>query len=61
MRQAAFAAAEGQVAFAKLLVEGVGVPTSLRALYDDASSEILPSSLRLKVKASSVQAAPESK
>ena len=31
VRQAAFAAAEGQVAFAKLLVDGVGVPTSLKS------------------------------
>jgi len=31
VRQAAFAAAEGQIAFAKLLVEGVGVPTSLKS------------------------------
>lgn len=31
VRQAAFAAAEGQVAFAKLLVEGIGVPTSLKS------------------------------
>ena len=30
MRQAAFAAAEGQVAFAKLLVEGIRIPTSLK-------------------------------
>ncbi|KRR05330.1 hypothetical protein CQ12_19930 [Bradyrhizobium jicamae] len=30
VRQAAFAAAEGQVAFAKLLVENVGVPSSLK-------------------------------
>jgi CBS domain-containing protein len=32
VRQAAFAAAEGQVAFAKLLVEGISVPRSLRFL-----------------------------
>ena len=30
VRQAAFAAAEGQVAFAKLLVEGISIPTSLK-------------------------------
>ena len=30
MRQAAFAAAEGQAAFAKLLVEGVSIPSSLK-------------------------------
>ena len=30
VRQAAFAAAEGQVAFAKLLVEGIGIPASLK-------------------------------
>ena len=30
VRQAAFAAAEGQVAFAKLLVEGIRIPTSLK-------------------------------
>jgi DNA polymerase-3 subunit epsilon/CBS domain-containing protein len=30
VRQAAFAAAEGQVAFAKLLVEGISVPASLK-------------------------------
>ncbi|MEH2494869.1 CBS domain-containing protein [Bradyrhizobium sp. AZCC 1678] len=32
VRRAAFAAAEGQVAFAKLLVEGISVPRSLRFL-----------------------------
>lgn len=31
VRQAAFAAAEGQVAFVKLLVEGIGVPNSLKS------------------------------
>ncbi len=30
VRQAAFAAAEGQVAFAKLLVEGISIPASLK-------------------------------
>ena len=30
VRQAAFAAAEGQVAFAKLLVDGISIPTSLK-------------------------------
>ena len=32
VRQAAFAAAEGQVAFAKLLVEGISVPSSVKFL-----------------------------